>query len=78
MGDKIPADLRLLSILSTTLTIDESILTGETVSKFKQTEPISDARATIQDKSSMLFSVIFFSFSFLSLPFIFISSFFKL
>jgi len=56
VGDKIPADLRLLSILSTTLTIDESILTGETVSKFKQTEPISDARATIQDKSSMLFS----------------------
>jgi high-affinity K+ transport system ATPase subunit B len=31
-GDKIPADLRLIELKSTTVRIDQSILTGETVS----------------------------------------------
>ncbi|XP_065579846.1 calcium-transporting ATPase sarcoplasmic/endoplasmic reticulum type isoform X2 [Artemia franciscana] len=56
VGDKIPADLRLISILSTTLRIDQSILTGESVSVIKHTDPVPDPRAVNQDKKNMLFS----------------------
>lgn len=56
MGDKVPADLRLIEIKSTTLRVDQSILTGESVSVTKHTEAISDPRAVNQDKKNMLFS----------------------
>ncbi|CAG0882368.1 unnamed protein product [Cyprideis torosa] len=56
VGDKIPADLRILQIYSTTLRIDQAILTGESVSIIKHTEPIPDARAVNQDKKNILFS----------------------
>lgn len=48
MGDKIPADLRLVKIYSTTLRIDQSILTGESVSVIKHTDAIPDAKAVNQ------------------------------
>ena len=48
MGDKIPADLRLMKIFSTTLRIDQSILTGESVSVIKHTDPVPDPRAVNQ------------------------------
>jgi len=56
VGDKIPADIRIMQILSTTLRIDQSILTGESVSVIKHTDAIPDDRATNQDKKNMLFS----------------------
>lgn len=56
VGDKIPADLRLLKIYSTTIRIDQSILTGESVSVIKHTDVISDPRAVNQDKKNCLFS----------------------
>ena len=56
-GDKVPADLRVAEISSTTLRVDQSILTGESVSVIKQTEPVPDARAVNQDKKNILFSV---------------------
>uniref|UniRef100_A0A2K5KSM2 Calcium-transporting ATPase n=1 Tax=Cercocebus atys TaxID=9531 RepID=A0A2K5KSM2_CERAT len=56
VGDKVPADIRILAIKSTTLRVDQSILTGESVSVIKHTEPVPDPRAVNQDKKNMLFS----------------------
>jgi len=56
VGDKIPADLRLIQILSTTLRIDQSILTGESVSVIKHTDAIPDPKAVNQDKKNIVFS----------------------
>uniref|UniRef100_A0AAY4A1Y9 Calcium-transporting ATPase n=1 Tax=Denticeps clupeoides TaxID=299321 RepID=A0AAY4A1Y9_9TELE len=56
VGDKVPADIRLTSIRSTTLRVDQSILTGESVSVLKHTDPVPDPRAVNQDKKNMLFA----------------------
>jgi Ca2+ transporting ATPase len=56
VGDKIPADIRITKVLSTTLRIDQSILTGESVSVIKHNEPVPDPRAVNQDKKNILFS----------------------
>uniref|UniRef100_A0A3B3CQ91 Calcium-transporting ATPase n=1 Tax=Oryzias melastigma TaxID=30732 RepID=A0A3B3CQ91_ORYME len=56
VGDKVPADIRITSIKSTTLRVDQSILTGESVSVIKHTEVVPDLRAVNQDKKNMLFS----------------------
>ncbi|KAK7925654.1 hypothetical protein WMY93_007964 [Mugilogobius chulae] len=56
VGDKVPADIRVTSIKSTTLRVDQSILTGESVSVIKHTDPVPDPRAVNQDKKNMLFS----------------------
>uniref|UniRef100_A0A674APE5 Calcium-transporting ATPase n=1 Tax=Salmo trutta TaxID=8032 RepID=A0A674APE5_SALTR len=56
VGDKVPADIRITSIKSTTLRVDQSILTGESVSVIKHTDPVPDPRAVNQDKKNMMFS----------------------
>ena len=56
VGDKIPADIRITKIFSTTLRIDQSILTGESVSVIKHTDAVPDPRAVNQDKKNILFS----------------------
>nr|ACX35339.1 calcium-transporting ATPase variant 2 [Lumbricus rubellus] len=56
VGDKVPADVRLIKILSTTLRVDQAILTGESVSVLKHTDAIPDPRAVNQDKKNVLFS----------------------
>eukprot|EP00096_Caligus_rogercresseyi_P011018 TRINITY_DN41_c0_g1_i6.p1 TRINITY_DN41_c0_g1~~TRINITY_DN41_c0_g1_i6.p1 ORF type:complete len:1004 (-),score=368.95 TRINITY_DN41_c0_g1_i6:587-3205(-) len=56
VGDKIPADVRLINIMSTTLRIDQSILTGESVSVIKHTDAVPDPRAVNQDKKNIIFS----------------------
>jgi Ca2+ transporting ATPase len=56
VGDKIPADCRVVRITSSTVRVDQAILTGESVSVSKYTEPIKDERAVNQDQINMLFS----------------------
>ncbi|CDS42374.1 calcium transporting atpase [Echinococcus multilocularis] len=56
VGDKVPADVRITKIFSTTMRVDQSILTGESVSVLKITEEVPDPRAVNQDKKNMLFS----------------------
>merc|ERR1711931_228438 len=56
VGDKVPADFRLIKIYSTTLRIDQSILTGESVSVIKHIDPVPDPRAVNQDKKNIVFS----------------------
>ncbi|ORX91705.1 Ca-transporting ATPase [Basidiobolus meristosporus CBS 931.73] len=56
VGDKIPADCRVLELISSSIRIDQAILTGESVSVNKQIEPIQDARAVKQDQVNIMFS----------------------
>jgi len=56
VGDRVPADFRLIKIYSTTLRIDQSILTGESVSVIKHNEAVPDPRAVNQDKKNIVFS----------------------
>lgn len=56
VGDKVPADIRIIDVKSTTLRIDQSILTGESISVIKHTDAIKDDKALNQDKRNMLFS----------------------
>lgn len=57
VGDKIPADCRLLSITSTSLRVDQAILTGESVSVSKTVDSVLDHKAVKQDMTNILFSV---------------------
>lgn len=57
VGDKIPADCRLLEVQSASFRVDQSILTGESVSVSKDTSAIADARAVKQDMTNIIFSV---------------------
>lgn len=56
VGDRIPADCRLLSVQSNTFQIDQSILTGESESVGKDPRAITDHKAVKQDQINMLFS----------------------
>ncbi|KAJ6513852.1 Ca-transporting ATPase [Mycena vitilis] len=56
VGDKIPADCRLLSVTSSSFRIDQAILTGESVSVHKSTDVVADLKAVKQDMINMLFS----------------------
>lgn len=51
-----PADFRIIKIYSTTLRVEQSILTGESVSVIKHNEPVPDPRAVNQDKKNIVFS----------------------
>ncbi|KAK5306817.1 hypothetical protein LTR99_002509 [Exophiala xenobiotica] len=56
IGDRIPADCRLLSIHSNNFAVDQAILTGESESVSKDTRPVQDVQAVKQDQVNMLFS----------------------
>lgn len=57
VGNKIPADARLLSISSGSFRIDQALLTGESESVSKVCEVVKDKAAVKQDMVNMLFSV---------------------
>ncbi|THH05080.1 hypothetical protein EW145_g5060 [Phellinidium pouzarii] len=56
VGDKVPADCRLLSISSSSFRVDQAILTGESVSVNKYVDAVPDLQAVKQDMTNMLFS----------------------
>ena len=56
VGDRIPADCRVLSIQSNSFRVDQAILTGESESVGKDTKALKDSRAVKQDQVNMLFS----------------------
>lgn len=57
VGDRIPADCRVISIESNSFAVDQAILTGESESVGKDDDAIvKDERAVLQDQVNMLFS----------------------
>ncbi|GAA5877535.1 hypothetical protein JCM16303_003368 [Sporobolomyces ruberrimus] len=56
VGDKIPADSRVISISSASFTIDQALLTGESHSVSKGLSVVKDEDAVKQDMTNMLFS----------------------
>ncbi|GJD12113.1 Sarcoplasmic/endoplasmic reticulum calcium ATPase 3 [Galdieria sulphuraria] len=56
VGERVPADCRIVRLLSSILLVDQSIITGESLSVSKSIAEISDQDAVIQDKHCILFS----------------------
>jgi Ca2+-transporting ATPase len=58
VGDKIPADMRLISLSTTTMRCDQAGMTGESQSVAKDTDELEDkdGKFVIQDKVNMLFA----------------------
>ncbi|KAH9909414.1 calcium-transporting ATPase sarcoplasmic/endoplasmic reticulum type [Xylariomycetidae sp. FL2044] len=57
VGDRIPADCRVISIESNSFAVDQAILTGESESVGKDASSVvKDDKAVLQDQTNMLFS----------------------
>lgn len=56
IGDRVPADCRLLSIQSNAFSVDQAILTGESEAIEKETDVVTDPQAVKQDQINILFS----------------------
>lgn len=56
VGDRVPADLRMVQMDSVSLKIEEAPLTGESVSVEKMVKPMEGAAPMLQDQRNMLFS----------------------
>ncbi|KAF8739469.1 hypothetical protein AX14_009452 [Amanita brunnescens Koide BX004] len=56
VGDRVPADCRLLSVASSSFRADQAILTGESISVNKSIDVVQDLKAVKQDMTNMLFS----------------------
>ena len=55
-GQRVPADLRCVEILSIALQLEQAALTGESVSVQKTTVQLGDNAKMLQDQKNMLFS----------------------
>ncbi|XP_020402506.1 calcium-transporting ATPase 3, endoplasmic reticulum-type [Zea mays] len=56
VGCKVPADMRMVEMLSHQLRVDQAILTGESCSVAKEVESTPAMNAVYQDKTNILFS----------------------
>ncbi|KAM1773644.1 hypothetical protein ACFX12_043120 [Malus domestica] len=56
VGGKIPADMRMIEMLSNQLRVDQAILTGESCSVGKELESTTATNVVYQDKTNILFS----------------------
>ena len=56
VGAKVPADLRIVKVMSHQLRADQAILTGESDSVVKSVEATTSVKAVYQDKTCILFS----------------------
>jgi len=56
VGDKVPADLRMIKLKTTTIRIEQSQLTGESESVSKELEKTATSDCVIQEKTNMLFA----------------------
>lgn len=56
VGDRVPADCRLLAVQSNSFRVDQALLTGESESVAKTPAAIADPNAVKQDQTNMLFS----------------------
>ncbi|KAI0164878.1 putative calcium P-type ATPase [Xylariaceae sp. FL1272] len=57
VGDRIPADCRVIAIESNSFSVDQAILTGESESVGKDhANVVKDEKAVLQDQTNMLFS----------------------
>lgn len=56
VGDKIPADCRVISFSSSSFRVDQAMLTGESMSVAKMDGAVQDEKAVKQDMTNMLFS----------------------
>lgn len=48
MGDRVPADVRLVKLKTATLRCEQASLTGESVAVQKGTEPVTDEDCELQ------------------------------
>ena len=56
VGDKVPADCRVIKLKTATLRSEQASLTGESVAVLKGTEPTKDEQCELQEKECMLFA----------------------
>jgi P-type Ca2+ transporter type 2C len=56
VGDRVPADARVIEVKSSSLYADEASLTGESTVVMKTVDAIEEVDATISSKSSIIFS----------------------
>lgn len=56
VGDRVPADIRMAQLKTTTIRIEQSQLTGESQSVTKDVEPVTEHGCVVQAKSNILFS----------------------
>ena len=56
VGDKVPADCRVIQLKTATLRSEQASLTGESVAVLKSTDEVKDEQCELQGKDCMLFA----------------------